>query len=58
MAIFKRLTAGHYLGETDIVDDPTRAEASFAPASWKRLQSLRQQYDPEGLFHGFAGGLA
>ncbi len=58
MTIVKRFTAGHYLGETDIVDDPARAEASFAPASFTRLQSLRRQYDPEGLFHGFTGGLA
>lgn len=58
MTILKRFTRGHYLGETDIVDDPGRAEASFAPASWKRLEALRQQYDPEGLFHGFTGGLA
>jgi len=57
MSIFKRFTAGHYLGETDIVDDPGRAEASFAPANWRRLQSLRQQHDPQGLFYGFSGGL-
>jgi FAD/FMN-containing dehydrogenase len=55
--IFEPFTAGHYLGETDIVDDPARAEASFAPASWRRLQSLRERYDPEGLFFGFSGGL-
>lgn len=43
---------GHYVGESDIVAHPERASRSFANANWQRLQSLRQQYDPEGLFHG------
>jgi len=47
-----RFAVGHYVGESDIVADPARAERSFANANWQRLQSLRQQYDPEGLFHG------
>lgn len=43
---------GHYVGESDIVSKPGRAERSFAPANWQRLNSLRQKYDPDGLFHG------
>jgi FAD/FMN-containing dehydrogenase len=43
---------GHYVGESDIVSKPARAERSFAPANWQRLNSLRQKYDPDGLFHG------
>jgi FAD/FMN-containing dehydrogenase len=43
---------GHYVGESDIVAKPPRAEQSFAPANWQRLQSLRRIYDPDGLFHG------
>lgn len=46
------LAVGHYVGESDIVADPTRAQRSFAAANWHRLQALRRQYDPEGLFHG------
>jgi FAD/FMN-containing dehydrogenase len=55
--IFRPFTVGHYLGETDIVTDPGRAEASFAPANWRRLRALREKHDPNGLFHGFTGGL-
>ena len=43
---------GHYVGESDIVSNPARAERSFAPANWQRLNSLRQKYDPDGLFLG------
>ncbi len=47
-----RFAVGHYVAESDIVADPSRAERSFAKANWERLQSLRQKYDPDGLFHG------
>jgi FAD/FMN-containing dehydrogenase len=48
---------GHYVGESDIVAEPARAERSFARANWQRLQSLRRTYDPDGLFHGhFSAG--
>ncbi len=48
---------GHYIGESDIVAHPKRSERSFTPANWKRLKSLRQKYDPGGLFHsGFGAG--
>ena len=43
---------GHYVGESDIVSRPARTERSFAPANWRRLNLLRQKYDPDGLFHG------
>ena len=43
---------GHDVGESDIVTDPKRAETSFAPAHWQRLQALRRTYDPDGLFLG------
>ena len=48
---------GHYVGESDIVADAARAQRSFANANWQRLQALRQQYDPEGLFHGHFSAL-
>jgi FAD/FMN-containing dehydrogenase len=47
-----RFAVGHYVGESDIVAEPARAERSFAAANWHRLKSLRQTYDPDGLFHG------
>jgi len=43
---------GHYVGESDIVADPRRAERSFSKPNWERLKMLRQKYDPDGLFHG------
>jgi FAD/FMN-containing dehydrogenase len=30
-----------------------RAERSFTPAAWERLQSLRARYDPDGVFAGY-----
>ena len=46
---------GHYLGESDIMADPTRAVNSFARSNWERLRALRKKYDPEGVFHPFEG---
>ncbi|GJL60982.1 MAG: oxidoreductase [Nitrospirales bacterium] len=51
IAELNRFAVGHYVGESDIVQDPRRAERSFAPANWQRLQALRRTYDPDGLFH-------
>ena len=44
---------GYYVGESDIVAEPERAERSFVRANWQRLQELRRRYDPDGLFHGY-----
>jgi len=57
MSVFKPFTIGHYLGETDIVDDPNRATASFTIPNWERLQRIRSKFDPKRLFQGFDGGL-
>jgi FAD/FMN-containing dehydrogenase len=47
---------GHYVAETDLLADPSRAAQSFSPAAWKRLTSLRLRFDPHGLFHPYLGG--
>ncbi len=52
IAALDPFAVGHYVGETDSVAEPARAERSFAPANWQRLQALRRTYDPDGLFHG------
>jgi FAD/FMN-containing dehydrogenase len=52
IAALDQYAVGHYVGESDIIADPRRAERSYAKANWQRLQALRQQYDPDGLFHG------
>jgi len=51
--LLERFASGHYVGEADIAGIPSRTMRSFAPANWERLQRLRRQYDPDGLFHGF-----
>ena len=43
---------GHYVGESDVVTQPARAERSFGRANWQRLQALRRTYDPDDRFHG------
>jgi FAD/FMN-containing dehydrogenase len=44
---------GHYLGEADLDADASRARRSFTEPNWQRLQALRREYDPHGLFHTF-----
>lgn len=51
VAALDPFAVGHYVGESDIIEEPGRAERSFAPANWQRLQSIRRTYDPDGLFH-------
>jgi FAD/FMN-containing dehydrogenase len=50
IAALDRFAVGHYVGVSDMATDPKRAEASFAPAHWRRLQALRRTYDPDGIF--------
>jgi FAD/FMN-containing dehydrogenase len=52
IAALDQYAVGHYVGESDIVTSPDRAARSYSPANWERLKRLRQQYDPQGLFHG------
>jgi FAD/FMN-containing dehydrogenase len=42
---------GHYIGESDIIAAPERAERSYSKSNWQRLQALREKYDPDGLFN-------
>jgi hypothetical protein len=48
IAALDQYAVGHYIGESDIIADPRRAERSFSEQSWQRLQELRVKYDPEG----------
>lgn len=47
------ITAGHYIGETDLAAGPDRARRSFAEKNWERLAALKARHDPDGLFHTF-----
>ena len=57
MSILQPFTIGHYLGETDIVEDRSRAAKCFAKSHWEHLQELCSELDPKRLFQGFDGGL-
>jgi hypothetical protein len=52
IAALDQFAVGHYVGESDIVTDPKRAETSFTPAHCRRLQARCQTYDPDGLLSG------
>ncbi|MBV8452276.1 MAG: FAD-binding oxidoreductase [Deltaproteobacteria bacterium] len=52
VAALDKYAIGHYIGESDIVADPGRAERSYSKSSWQRLKALREKYDPDELFHG------
>lgn len=58
VAILKRFTQSHYIGETDIVQDSKRVQESYSPEKWHKLEKIRQKYDPTGLFFGFFGGIS
>lgn len=55
-AILKPYTDFHYIGETDIVQDPTRLTNSYTPEKWEKLQQIRKKYDPDKLFFGYLDG--
>jgi FAD/FMN-containing dehydrogenase len=50
IAALDRYAVGHYVGESDIIGDPRRAERSYAKDNWERLKRLRRKYDPDGIF--------
>jgi len=41
---------GRYVGEADLTAGPERRPECFTPAALERLEALRREYDPEGLF--------
>jgi FAD/FMN-containing dehydrogenase len=53
IAALDEFAVGHYIGESDIVADPRRAERSYSKQNWERLKTLRDKYDPDRLFNGF-----
>lgn len=41
---------GTYVNETDFIRHPERARQCFSEASWARIKTVSEQYDPEGMF--------
>jgi len=51
--LLEPLTSGHFISETNLLAGADRAEKSFAPDNWKRLQAVRNKYDPHGVLHSY-----
>lgn len=49
------LSTGHFVSEADLEAHPERLAKSFAPANWERVLSLREEWDPDRLFHDGPG---
>jgi hypothetical protein len=41
---------GHYINETDFIRHPERARQCFSEASWSRIKTVSEQYDPDAMF--------
>jgi FAD/FMN-containing dehydrogenase len=55
MRALEPLAVGCYVGESDIVANPSQVVNSYARPNWERLQALREKYDPNGVFHSYTG---
>lgn len=58
LSLLKPFLSGHYVSETDTVEHPDYAKLSYKAANWKRLNELRKQYDPDGVFFDLKEGLS
>lgn len=43
--------AGCYINETDFLSRPERARRSFTADDWRRLHTVKTEYDPRNLFY-------
>lgn len=55
VALTQPLARGRYINEIDPLRYPRHVEECFRAADWQRLQRLRREYDPQGVFHGYLG---
>ena len=46
---------GHYVNEVEGRRRPERYRECFSAANWERLEALRAEYDPKGVFHHYLG---
>lgn len=54
-ALMDPFATGHYVNEVEGRGRPERFRQCFSAADWQRLQALRQQHDPAGVFHSYLG---
>jgi FAD/FMN-containing dehydrogenase len=55
LPIMDPFAAGHYVNEIEASGHPERYPQCFSALNWERLQQLRKQYDPAGVFHSYLG---
>lgn len=55
LALMDPLAVGHYINEVEGRAHPERYRQCFSEANWQRLQKLREEYDPAGVFHHYLG---
>ncbi|MFC7632962.1 FAD-binding oxidoreductase [Paraburkholderia humisilvae] len=48
----KPIAAQCYINEFDLEHRSHEVSRCFSPSSWRRLQELKQRYDPQGVFQG------
>lgn len=53
--LLQPFSKGHYVNEIAGDRYPDRYRACFSGESWQRLQALRKEYDPTGVFHNYLG---
>ncbi len=53
--VLREHSHGQYINEVDVFQDAAAAQRCFSPQAWQRLQAIRQQRDPDGLFYSFPG---
>ncbi len=46
---------GHYVNEVEANRHPERIKKCFSKDNWQRLQTVRNKYDPQGVFHKHLG---
>ena len=54
-ALMRPLAVGQYINEVDAFRDASVLQRCFSGSAWKRLEALRQKYDPNKAFHAWPG---
>ena len=55
MPLMDPFAVGHYVNEVEAGRHPERVEKCFSKENWQRLQTVRDKYDPQGVFHKHLG---
>lgn len=53
--VLEPISTGHFISEADLDAHPERLAKCFARANWDRVLSLREEWDPDRLFHDGPG---